>query len=183
MPVSLLDILLKSFSVLDSGLCLVACLPYQGGGGGRPFCHFGVGFVGPLFKISFFSTRKVSKTLGGWVSEITPPPLLLVSKGLAGLGECTAHSIGQCGGNVHIPPQGDNGQCKAPRVKVQVQTHEKAYTGHTQEQGGCPDKDEATRKAQTTDQRSRCLPTRGAHRALCACCRKVGYVWTCKVRT
>ena len=56
--------------VCHSGLCVVACLPYGGGG---PFCQFWVGLVGPLFKISFFPTRKVFKIPGGWVSEITPP--------------------------------------------------------------------------------------------------------------
>ena len=39
-----------------------------------PFCNFWVGLVGPLFKISFSPTRKVFKILGGWVSEIKPPP-------------------------------------------------------------------------------------------------------------
>ena len=47
------------------------------GGGGVPFC-----LVGPLFKISFFPTRKVFKILGGWGSEIPPPRFPLVSKGL-----------------------------------------------------------------------------------------------------
>ena len=48
--------------------------PTGGGGGGVAFCHFWVGMFGPLLKVSFFLTRKVFQILGGWVSEITPPP-------------------------------------------------------------------------------------------------------------
>ena len=33
------------------------------------------GFVGPVFKFSFFCSGKVFKILDGWMSHITPPPL------------------------------------------------------------------------------------------------------------
>ena len=61
---------------------LLSGLPTLPGGGGGAFCHFWVGLVGPLFKISFVPTRKVFKILGGWVSEISPASLPLVSKTL-----------------------------------------------------------------------------------------------------
>ena len=66
--------------------CVVACLPC--GEGGCRFCHFWVGLVGPLFKISFFPTRKVFKILW-WVGlrnlpNPPPPPVGKQRPGTAG---------------------------------------------------------------------------------------------------
>ena len=63
---------------------LLSGLPTPGGagGGGGAFCHFWVGLVGPLSKISLFPTGKVSKSWVGGSPKSTPP-LPLVSKGLS----------------------------------------------------------------------------------------------------